>query len=54
MKCLNIVKYYSLQTCDALQFDRCVLAFWMNLGKRVCYVVNDGGDIGKRRQKSRH
>jgi hypothetical protein len=54
MKCLNIVKDYSLQACDVLQFDRYVPAFWMNLGKSVSYVVNDGGDTGKRRQKSRH
>jgi hypothetical protein len=53
MKCLNTVKDYSLQTYDALQFDRCLPAFWMKLGKTVSCVVKDGGDTGKRRQESR-
>jgi len=51
MKCLNIVKDYSLQACGALQ---CVPAFWMNLGKRVSYVVKDGGGTMNRRQESRY
>jgi hypothetical protein len=53
MKCSSIVKDYSLQACDALQFDRCVPAFWMNLCKRVSYVVKDDGDTGNRRQESK-
>ena len=51
---LNIVKDYSLQACDAVQFVRCVPAFRMNLGKRVSYVLKDGGDTGNRRQESRY